>query len=68
MKTRSVIFAAVIGVTLISIAVIMESSTETTHENKIRVAYFPNVNHAVPIIGIEKGIFENQIGNNTVIE
>ena len=56
------------GVILISIAVIMESYTETTHENKIRVAYFPNINHAVPIIGMEKGIFENQIGNNTVIE
>ena len=68
MKTRSVIFAAIIGVTLISIAVIMESYTETTHENKIRVAYFPNINHAVPIIGMEKGIFENQIGNNTAIE
>jgi NitT/TauT family transport system substrate-binding protein len=68
MKTRSVIFAAIIGVTLLSIAVIMESYTETTHENKIRVAYFPNINHAVPIIGMQKGIFENQIGNNTTIE
>ena len=68
MKTRSAIFAGIIGVTLISIAVIIESSDETTHENKIRVAYFPNINHAVPIIGMEKGTFENQIGNNTVIE
>ncbi|MEK6865710.1 MAG: ABC transporter substrate-binding protein [Thermoproteota archaeon] len=68
MKTRSAIFAGIIGVTLISIAVIIESSDETTHENKIRVAYFSNINHAVPIIGMEKGIFENQIGNNTVIE
>jgi NitT/TauT family transport system substrate-binding protein len=39
-----------------------------THENKIRVAYFPNISHAVPIVGIEKGFFSNQIGNNTVIE
>ena len=68
MKTRSAIFAGIIGVTLISIAVIIESSDETTHENKIRVAYFPNISHAVPIIGMEKGTFQDQIGNNTVIE
>src|SRR3970040_1092957 len=68
MKTRSAIFAGIIGVTLISIAVIIESSDETTDEKKIRVEYFPNINHAVPIIGMEKGIFENQIGTNTVIE
>lgn len=68
MKTRSAIFAGVVGVTLIVIIGIMINSGETTHENKIRVAYFPNINHAVPIIGMEKGTFQNQIGNNTVIE
>ena len=68
MKTRSAIFAGIVGVTLIFITGIMVNSTETTHENKIRVAYFPNITHAVPIIGIEKGTFQNQIGNNTVIE
>ncbi|MBI5859425.1 MAG: ABC transporter substrate-binding protein [Nitrosarchaeum sp.] len=68
MKTRSAIFAGVVGVTLIVIIGIMINSGETTHENKIRVAYFPNINHAVPIIGMEKGTFQNQIGDNTVIE
>ncbi len=68
MKTRSAIFVGIVGVTLILITGIIVNSTETTHENKIRVAYFPNINHAVPVIGIEKGIFQDQIGNNTVIE
>ncbi len=68
MKTRSVIFVGIIGITLILVVGVMVNSGEITHENKIRVAYFPNINHAVPIIGMEKGIFENQIGNNTVIE
>jgi len=68
MKKRSTIFAGIAGVTVMIIFGIMFNSGETTHENKIRVAYFPNVNHAVPIVGMEKGIFQNQIGNNTVIE
>ena len=68
MKTRSAILAGIVGATLIIIVGTMVNSGETTHENKIRVAYFPNINHAVPIVGMEKGIFQNQIGNNTVIE
>ena len=68
MKTRSAIFAGITGITLIFVIGTIVSSNETTHENKIRVAYFLNINHAVPIIGMEKGTFENQIGNNTVIE
>jgi len=68
MKIWSVIFAGIVGVTLIFVIGILVNSDETTHENKIRVAYFPNINHAIPIIGMEKGIFQDQIGNNTVIE
>ena len=68
MKIRSAIFAGIIGITLIFITGVIVNSAETTHENKIRVAHFPNINHAVPIIGMEKGIFENQIGDNITIE
>jgi len=68
MKIWSVIFAGIVGAALLLIVGIIVNSDENTHENKIRVAYFPNINHAVPIIGMEKGTFENQIGNNTVIE
>ncbi len=68
MKMLSVVFVGIVGATLIFIVGILANSDETTHENKIRVAYFPNINHAVPIIGMEKGTFQSQIGNNTVIE
>ena len=68
MKISSVIFAGIVGATSLLIVGIIVNSDETTHENKIRVAYFPNINHAIPIIGMEKGIFQDQIGNNTVIE
>ena len=68
MKIWSIIFAGIVGITSLLIVGIIVNSDETTHENKIRVAYFPNINHAVPIIGMEKGTFQNQLGNNTVIE
>jgi len=68
MKKNSSIFVGIVGTTTIIIFVIMMNSGETTHEAKIRVAYLPNVNQIVPIVGMENGIFQNKIGNNTVIE
>ncbi|MDH3203458.1 MAG: ABC transporter substrate-binding protein, partial [Nitrosopumilus sp.] len=31
-------------------------------------AYFPNIGHAIPIVGMEKGFFEEYLGNQTKIE
>ena len=67
MKIRSVIFAGIIAIVAISVAVAIYD-TETRDENKIRVAYFPNIGHVVPIIGIETGIFSKGLGNDTKIE
>lgn len=68
MKIQSAILA-VIGVILLVMAVgiSLELSMDSS-ENSIRVAFFPNIGHAIPIIGMEKGIFEKNIGNATVIE
>jgi NitT/TauT family transport system substrate-binding protein len=68
MKTRSIISAGVIGIVLLSVLGISLNFNETTHENKIRIAYFPNIGHAVPIVGMEKGFFEKSLGNQTEIE
>ena len=67
MKFRSIV-AAVIGVIIVATVAISVNSSIITHENKIRVAYFPNIGHAVPIIGLEKGTFANHLGNQTLIE
>jgi len=67
MKTRSAISAGIVAIVLLSVLVTL-SSSDTTHENKIRIAYFPNIGHAIPIVGIEKGFFEESIGNQTKIE
>jgi len=68
MKTRSAISAGIIGIVLLTALGITLSSSYPTHENKIRIAYFPNIGHAIPIVGIEKGFFEESIGNQTKIE
>jgi len=68
MKIRSIISVSVIGIVLLSILGITLSTGETTHENKLRIAYFPNIGHAIPIVGIEKGFFAKSIGEDVKIE
>jgi NitT/TauT family transport system substrate-binding protein len=68
MKTRSIVSASIAAIILLSVLGISLTSSETTHENKIRVAYFPNIGHVVPIVGMEQRFFEQSIGNQTKIE
>lgn len=67
MKTRSVIFASIMGIIVLSVLGLSLNS-EDPHDNKLRIAYFPNIGHAVPIVGMEKGFFETSMGNATKIE
>jgi len=67
MKTRSAISVGIAGIVLLSILGITLSS-DPSHENKIRIGYFPNIGHAIPIVGIEKGFFEESIGDQVKIE
>ena len=67
MKTRSAISAGIVGIVLLSVFGITLSS-DTSHENKIRIGYFPNIGHAIPIVGIEKGFFQESIGEQAKIE
>jgi NitT/TauT family transport system substrate-binding protein len=39
-----------------------------TNQDKLRVAFFPSIGHAVPIVGLENGIFQKEIGNQIEIE
>ncbi|NQV40371.1 MAG: ABC transporter substrate-binding protein [Nitrosopumilus sp.] len=68
MKTRSLISASVVGVILLSILVVSVTSNEESNEDKIRIAYFPNIGHAIPIVGIENGLFQNSLGDQVKIE
>lgn len=67
MKTRSIIYAGIVGIVILStLGVVL--NPDTSHENKLRVAYFPNIGHAVPIVGIEQGFFEKDLGKDVTIE
>ncbi|MFQ5475698.1 MAG: ABC transporter substrate-binding protein [Nitrosopumilus sp.] len=68
MNTVKVISAGIVGITLLSVLGFALNYSDTAHENKIRIAYFPNIGHAIPIVGIEKGFFEEKIGEQTKIE
>lgn len=41
---------------------------ETTGEARMRVAFFPNIAHAVPVVGTEMGAFERDIGGILALE
>lgn len=68
MKTMAIISAGIIGIVLLSVLGIALNSSNTVHENKIRIAYFPNIGHAIPIVGVEQGFFEGKLGEQTKIE
>jgi len=68
MKIRSAIITGIIVIVSISIVLSVYHSGQSESENKIRVAFFPNVGHVVPIVGLEKGIFAHGLGNQTIIE
>lgn len=68
MKIRSAIIVGIIAIVSISIASSIYQTGQSEQENKVRVAFFPNVGHLVPIVGLEKGIFADGLGNQTLIE
>lgn len=59
-----------IGAVLVSAALVWYAliQDETSGEAKMRVAFFPNIAHAVPIVGVEMGIFESSIEEAAVLE
>lgn len=68
MKTRSIILASVVGIIVLSALGITLNSGDQSHDPKLRIAYFPNIGHAIPIVGIEKGFFQNSLGDTIRIE
>lgn len=61
MKIRSAIFAGIAAIAVLGVASAILGSGNADAENKIRVAYFPNISHAIPIIGLGHGFFSNEL-------
>tara|TARA_B100000029_G_scaffold206147_1_gene203943 strand:+ start:534 stop:1565 length:1032 start_codon:yes stop_codon:yes gene_type:complete len=58
------------GTTIIAIAVItsLNQSYIDISEEKIRVAFFPSIVHAVPIVGVENNIFQENLDEEVEID
>lgn len=68
MNARSAITAGIVGIVALSVLGVALNYSDTTHESKLRIAYFPNIGHAVPIVGIEQGYFADDLGSEIEIE
>lgn len=68
MNIRSVVITGIVGIVALSALGFALNSSDTTHESKLRIAYFPNIGHAAPIVGIEQGYFADDLGSDIQIE
>lgn len=59
---KILVLAGAVAVALIIIGVVAFSTQTEANQGKIRVAFFANINHAVPIIGTERGEFSRELG------
>ncbi|MEW6044278.1 MAG: ABC transporter substrate-binding protein [Thermoproteota archaeon] len=58
---KILVLAGVVAVALIIIGVVVFSTQTEANQDKIRVAFFANISHAVPIIGTERGEFSKEL-------
>lgn len=67
MKISIFVIIGIVIITLIGFSIFSINTLQSTQEIRVRVAYFPNIGHLIPIIGLENGMFSNN-DNQTVIE
>ena len=56
-----------IGVLAFAIAISVTQSYTDPSDDKIRIAFFPSIVHAVPIVGMENEIFHQNLSDETKI-
>ena len=61
------IAALVVAIAIVAITLGVKSP-QSSAENTVRVAFFPNIGHSIAIVGMEKGTFAEKLGNQTTIE
>lgn len=68
MKIVIVVVSAVVVAVAVAVIGFGTPESNSTDENTVRVAFFPNLGHSIAIVGIEKGIFAEKLGNQTMIK
>ena len=64
MKILFIMGAVTVSVILVAVMTFDDSA----NKDRLRIAYFPNIGHVVPIVGMEKNFFAEHVGEQTVIE
>lgn len=58
-----------IGIVILASVVLVNSNfQENSSGDKLRIAYFPNIGHAIPIVGMENGFFQQSLGDEIEIQ
>jgi NitT/TauT family transport system substrate-binding protein len=47
-------------------AILSVISGDDSNKNEVRVAYFANISHAVPVVGVENGYYSDQLGETKI--
>ena len=68
MIIKMVLSISIAVIVLGSVVGIVLNSNEKLSENNLRIAYFPNIGHAIPIVGMEMGFFSEKINPNVEIQ
>ena len=68
MIIKMVLSVSIAVIVLGSIVGIVLNSNEKLSENNLRIAYFPNIGHAIPIVGMEMEFFSEKINPNVEIQ
>ena len=68
MTIKMVLSISICVIVLGSIVGIVLNSNEKLSENNLRIAYFPNIGHAIPIVGMEMEFFSEKINPNVEIQ
>ena len=68
MTIKMVLSISIAVIVLGSIVGIVLNSNEKLSENNLRIAYFPNIGHAIPIVGMEMEFFSEKINPNVEIQ
>ena len=68
MIIKMVLSISIAVIVLGSVVGIVLNSNEKLSENNLRIAYFPNIGHAIPIVGMEMEFFSEKINPNVEIQ
>jgi NitT/TauT family transport system substrate-binding protein len=60
---KILVLAGTVAAAILVAAVVVLGTSDESDQDKVRVAFFANISHAVPIIGMENGEFAKELGD-----